>query len=334
MLFIKVFSGWLSDRLGRRKPLVLLGYGLAAAVKPLFPVADSVAAVTIARLLDRSGKGIRGAPRDALLGDLAPADIRGACFGLRQSMDTVGAVLGPLAAVGLLWMFADALSPVLWFATIPGFVAVALLAFKVHEPKGEHARPVRLPISRQGLASLGKSYWKVIALGAVVSLARLSEAFLVLRALDLGVKLTFVPAVLVVMSVVYAITAWPAGALSDRMPRYRLLGLGMLVLAIADVMLAKANGPLMFFSGVALTGLHFGLVEGVMASLIADTAPARHRGSAFGVFNLVAGIGLLLAGAIGGLLWDLRGPEASFAFAAGVALLAGLLTLVLRHREA
>lgn len=326
VLVTKVFSGYFSDAMGRRKPLVLLGYGLAAAVKPLFPIADSIATVTSARLLDRFGKGIRGAPRDALVGDLAPPSIRGACFGLRQSMDTVGAVIGPLLAVGLLWLFADDIKTVLWLAVIPGIVSVLLL-FKVPEPRDGARKPARLPLTREGVSRLGMAFWWLVVLGAVIALARFSEAFLVLRAAERGLPTTFIPLVLVVMSLVYTATAYPAGRLSDRVSRTTLLALGMAVLVVADVVLALANGYTLLFAGIALWGLHMGLTQGILASLIADVAPAEYRGTAFGVFNLASGGGLLLASGLAGWTWDRYGASLTFWLGAGVALLAALLSL-------
>ena len=330
VLVTKVFSGWASDALGKRKPLVLLGYGLATAVKPLFPLAESVAAVTTARLLDRFGKGIRGAPRDALVGDIAPAEIRGAAFGLRQSMDTVGAVLGPLLAVALLWLLADDVRAVLWVAVIPGVVAVLLLATTVREPPDVARRAARLPITREGLARLGAPFWRLVALGAVISLARFSEAFLVLRATDRGLPLTWVPMVLVVMSVVYALSAYPAGKLSDRMPRQRVLALGMAMLVLADVALALAQGELLLFAGIALWGLHMGLTQGILATLIADRVPAAYRATAFGMFNLVSGVALLVASGTAGALWERYDPAAAFWAGAAVATVAALLSLPTR----
>jgi MFS family permease len=326
VLVTKVFSGYLSDAIGRRKPLVLLGYGLAAAVKPLFPMADSVATVTAARLLDRFGKGIRGAPRDALVGDLAPAEIRGACFGLRQSMDTVGAVLGPLMAIGLMWLFADDIETVLWFAVIPGIAAVLLL-LRVPEPGDRGRRPARLPLNRDGFSRLGQAFWRLAALGALIALARFSEAFLILRASDRGLPLTVIPLVLVVMSVVYTFTAYPAGRLSDSMSRSRLLAIGMLALAAADVALALTDGYSLLFAGIALWGLHLGLTQGILASLITDIAPAAYRGTAFGVFNLLSGAGLLAASGLAGWLWDQHGPSSTFWMGALVAALAAVAAL-------
>jgi MFS family permease len=323
VLVTKVFSGYLSDAIGRRKPLVLLGYGLATAVKPLFPLASSVAMVATARLLDRFGKGIRGAPRDALVSDLAPPSIRGACFGLRQSMDTVGAVLGPLFAVALLWRFANDIRTVLWFAVIPGIIAVLLL-LKVPEPADTASRTARLPLSREGMSRLGAAFWRLALLGVLIALARFSEAFLVLRASERHLPLTFIPLVLVVMSVVYTLTSYPVGRLSDRMSRTTLLAFGMLALAAADVALASADGYGLLFAGIALWGLHMGLTQGILATLIADVAPAEYRGTAFGMFNLLSGAGLLGASGLAGWLWDRHGPAATFWVGAAIALAATL----------
>lgn len=330
VLVTKVFSGYISDAIGRRKPLVLLGYGLATAVKPLFPMATSVAMVTTARLLDRFGKGIRGAPRDALVGDLAPAEIRGACFGLRQSMDTVGAVLGPLIAVMLLWGFATSLHTVLWIAVIPGIVAVLLL-LKVPEPADTIRKTARLPLSREGLARLGPRFWRLSMLGVLIALARFSEAFLVLRASERHVPLKFIPLVLVVMSVVYTLTAYPVGRLSDRVSRTTLLAWGMLALVAADAVLALASGDGLLFVGIALWGLHMGMTQGLLATLIADVSPVAYRGTAFGVFNLLSGAGLLAASALAGWLWDRHGPPATFWAGAVLALLAAVWAMLARN---
>ena len=327
VMVTKVFSGYLSDAFGRRKPLVLLGYGLAAASKPLFPLAGSVATVAFARLVDRFGKGVRGAPRDALVGDLAPPEIRGAAFGLRQSMDTVGAVLGPLLAMLGLWLLADNLRAVLWIAVAPALVSVLLIVFFVPEPDDSVQRRARLPITREGLATLGAPYWQLVALGGVVSLARFSEAFLVLRASGLGLPLGWIPLVLVVMSVAYTLTAYPVGRLSDRMPRHWLLAAGMVVLAGADLLLALAAGNVLLFAGIVLWGLHLGLTQGVLAAMVADTAPAAYRGTAFGMFNLVSGAALLLASAGAGALWDAFGAWSAFAAGAVLCVLAAALAM-------
>ena len=320
VLVTKVFSGYLSDALGKRKLLALLGYGLAAVVKPLFPLATTITAITTARLLDRVGKGIRGAPRDALVADVTPVEIRGASFGLRQSLDTVGAVLGPLLVVGLLWCWHDNIRLVLWVAVVPGLVALFLLATLVKEPPDVARRTARMPISREGLARLGAPFWRLVGLGALIALARFSEAFLVLRASERGLALTWVPLVLVVMSMVYTLSAYPAGVLSDRIPRVRVLALGMALLVLADVALASAQDWRMVFVGIALWGLHMGLSQGVLASMITDRVPAEYRGTAFGVFNLASGLALLVASGGAGLLWDQVSPAATFWAGAAIAL--------------
>jgi MFS family permease len=330
VLVTKVFSGYLSDAFGKRKPLVVFGYGLAALVKPVFPLAESVAMVTTARLLDRFGKGLRGAPRDALIADIAPAEIRGAAFGLRQSMDTIGAVLGPLLAIGLMVCFDDDIRSVLWFAVIPGVLAMLLL-WRVREPAITAQRAARLPITREGLARLGRPFWWLAAFGGLLSLARFSEAFLVLRADHLGLPLRYVPLVLVAMSLVYSVVAYPAGKLSDRLPRTTLLAAGMAALVFADVVLARAEGLVAVFAGIGLWGLHMGLTQGILASLVSDVAPPAYRGTAFGAFNLVSGAALLASSAIAGALWDVFTPAVTFWFGAAVAALGALLALPLRR---
>jgi MFS family permease len=329
----KVFSGALSDWLGKRKLLAAIGYGLAAFTKPIFPLAPSVSWLVAARFVDRVGKGIRGAPRDALVADLAPPALRGAAFGLRQSLDTVGAFLGPLLAIGLMWATADAFQTVFWFAVIPAFMAFALIMFGVRDPAtGTHDRPLRAPLHRSELARLGARYWAVVALGTVFTLARFSEAFLVLRAQEAGLPLMWVPAVLVLMNVVYAAGAYPAGALSDRIDRTTLLAAGLLVLIGADIALALLPGLAGVFTGVALWGLHMALTQGLLAALVADTAPAPLRGTAFGFFNLLSGIALLAASVIAGALWDRVGSAGTFAAGAVFASLALLGLLALRPR--
>ncbi|MDX6751442.1 MFS transporter [Geminicoccaceae bacterium 1502E] len=321
---VKLFSGALSDRLGRRKLLLVAGYGLAALSKPLFPLASSSAPVLAARFIDRIGKGIRGAPRDALIADLAPAGLRGACFGLRQSLDTAGAVLGPLAAVALMALLAGNIRLVLWFAVIPAVLAVAVLLLAVEEPAHAVAPARRVPLRWRETMALGSACWKVVAVGAVMSLARFSEAFLILRAQQQGLSTTLAPLALALMSVVYAASAYPAGALADRIDRRRLLMGGLMVLVLADLLLA-AGGLVPALAGVALWGLHMGLSQGLLAALVADTAPPALRGSAFGVFNLASGLVLLLASLLAGLFWEFLGASATFLAGALFASLAALL---------
>ena len=324
----KVFSGALSDWLGRRKLLVAIGYGLAAFTKPIFPLASTLGWVVTARFVDRIGKGIRGAPRDALIADLAPADLRGASFGLRQSLDTTGAFLGPALAIALMWLAADNIRLVFWFAVLPAFAAFALVLFGVHDVPGDRAmRRVRAPLSRAELAHLPPLYWGVVAIAAVFTLARFSEAFLVLRAHELGLGLALIPLVLVVMNVVYALSSYPVGVLADRFDRGTLLALGVLVLVLSDLALASVGGLAGLALGVALWGLHMGMTQGLLAALVADAAPVNLRGTAYGMFNLVSGLALLAASVVAGGLWDAFGSRTTFLAGAGFAIVA-LLALI------
>jgi MFS family permease len=310
---VKVFSGALSDRLGKRKLLVAIGYGLAAFTKPVFPLAPSIGWVFAARFIDRIGKGIRGAPRDALIADITPPHLRGASFGLRQSLDTVGAFLGPLVAIALMMATADNFTLVFWIAVVPAFLSFGLIAFGVRDPdRPVELAPVRAPLSRAQIARLGATFWIVVALASVFTLARFSEAFLLLRAQSIGLTLAAVPAVLVLMNVVYALSAWPAGALSDRIGRFGLLACGFALLIAADLALAFAGNVAVLGLGVALWGLHMGLTQGILASLVADTVPAALRGTAFGLFNLVTGVAALAASVVAGALWDVAGPQTTF----------------------
>lgn len=320
-LFIKVFSGAISDYLGKRKGLALLGYGLGALSKPFFALASSSGMVLGARLMDRAGKGIRGAPRDALVADITPPELRGAAYGLRQSMDTTGAFLGPLLAVGLMLLLHDDFRAVFWIALIPGFLSVALLYFGLKEPKTpvEHKRTN--PIKRENLTRLGKSCWWVIGLGAVFTLARFSEAFLVLRAQQSGVPLALIPLVMVVMNVIYSFSAYPFGKLSDGMSHTRLLQWGLVVLIAADVVLALSTHWTGIIVGVALWGMHMGMTQGLLAAMVAKTAPADLRGTAFGLFSLVSGVGLLMASVGAGAIWELWGAEYTFYAGAVICLL-------------
>ena len=309
----KIFSGALSDYLGRRKWLAALGYGIAALTKPVFPLASSIGWLVAARFVDRVGKGIRGSPRDALIADLTPADLRGNAYGLRQSVDTVGAVLGPLLAIVFMGIFANNYITVFWLAVIPAFVSVAIIVFGVSEPdRPTGLREVRGPLSRRELARLTRVYWMIVGVAAIFTLARFSEAFLLLRAQSVGLPVAVVPLVLVVMNVTYASTAWPAGALSDRIGRYGVVTVGFALLILADLALAIGGSVIVVMIGVALWGVHMGLTQGVLSALVADSAPAELRGTAFGVFNLVSGVAMLVASIVAGALWDAAGPAGTF----------------------
>jgi MFS family permease len=329
-LIVKVFSGALSDWWGRRKPLAVLGYGLGALSKPLFAIAGGAGLIVAARLIDRVGKGIRGAPRDALVADLAPPEVRGAAFGLRQSLDTVGAFVGPLLAMGLMLLWANDFRAVFWVAVIPAFLSVALLLFGVREPD-RHQEGKRVnPITRETLRRLPAAYWWVVGIGAIFTLARFSEAFLVLRMQAGGLPLAFVPFVLIVMNLVYATAAYPCGKLADAMSHQSLLAWGLLLLIIADAALALDGHWGAAWAGVVLWGLHLAMTQGLLAAMIADTAPVDLRGTAYGFFNLASGLAMLVASALAGLLWDSFGP--AFTFIAGAVISAAALALILLHR--
>ena len=331
-LIVKVFAGALSDWWGRRKPLAIMGYGLGALSKPLFALATTMGMVVAARLIDRVGKGIRGAPRDALVADIAPPDMRGAAFGLRQSLDTVGAFLGPVLAMLLMLLWANDFRAVFWVAVVPAVLCVALLAWGVKEPERPAGTPRTNPIRRDNLRRLSPAYWSVVALGAVFTLARFSEAFLVLRLQQGGLALALTPLVLVAMNLVFALGAYPLGKLSDRIRHSTLLAWGLVALIAADALLAWSDRGAIAWLGVALWGLHMAATQGLLATMVADTAPADLRGTAYGMFNLVCGVSLLAASALAGLLWDRLGAAATFGAGMVLASLAlgGVLLLAAR----
>jgi MFS family permease len=335
---LKVFSGTVSDALGRRKPLLVLGYSLAAFTKPVFALAPAIGWVFAARFADRIGKGLRDAPRDALVADITPAPLRGAAYGLRQALDSVGALIGPLLAVALMAALAGDLRAVMWVAALPAFIAMAVLLIAVREPargatslaaSAAAAPPAKLAL--RDARRLPRRYWGVVMLGFVFALARFSEAFLVLRAQDLGFAPTWVPLVMVAMNLFYAGAAYPAGAAADQWPARRLLAVGLALLVAADILLALAQGAALVLAGAALWGLHMALTQGLMSKLVADTAPADLRGTGFGIFNLAGGLALLLASVMAGALWSALGPAATFAAGAAFAALAALGVMVVGH---
>ena len=327
----KVFSGVISDYFRKRKFLAVVGYGLAAITKPIFPLATSIGWVFGARFVDRVGKGIRGAPRDALVAEIAPVQLRGAAYGLRQALDSVGAFVGPLLAVAFMIWLANDIKAVLWVAVLPAFIAVFLLIVGVHEPESlDHAAAHRNLLTLNNAKRLRLRYWLVVALGAVFTLARFSEAFLILRAQDVGLAIGYVPVIMIVMNVVYSIFAYPAGAAADRISARTLLLMGLGILVIADIVLAIAASPGIALLGSAFWGLHMALTQGLLSKLVADTAPADLRGTAFGIFNLVSGGALLLASVIAGSLWSMFGASATFIAGASFAAFAALGLLLYR----
>jgi MFS family permease len=332
---MKVFSGALSDYLGRRKFLMVLGYALAAFTKPIFPLATSVGWVFTARFVDRVGKGIRGAPRDALVADIAPPHMRGAAYGLRQALDSLGALIGPLLAVALMIWFANDIRTVMWGAVVPAFIAVAVLLIYVREPERPYADGLpRAPVTVADVKRLPLRYWFVVLLGAVFTLARFSEAFLVLRAKDVGLELGYVPFVMIVMNALYAGAAYPAGAAADHVSPRTLLLFGLVLLIAADWVLAFAASPLVVFTGAALWGLHMAVTQGLLSKLVADATPAELLGTGFGIFNLVSGGALLLASVIAGSLWSSAGASATFLAGAVFAAVAAVgLLAAARYRK-
>ena len=317
---VKVFSGVLSDYMGRRKPLALLGYGMAALTKPLFPLASSAGTVFLARFIDRIGKGIRGAPRDALVADVTPPDRRGAAFGLRQSLDTVGAFAGPVLAMILAVAFTGELRTVLWIAVIPAFLSVLVLWVGVREPKVQPAAGVKPRSVNLNVRAMPASFWVVCTVASVFMLSRFSEAFLVLVGTRAGLTPAFAPIALVAMNLAYLLSAYPVGKLSDRMEKPQLLVFGCAILAIANFTLAFASTPVLLVVGSLLWGLHMGFTEGIFAAMVANSAPKDLRGSAFGIFNLLRGLVLLAASVAAGILWDKVGPQATFGFGSALAV--------------
>ncbi len=330
----KVFSGAISDYLRKRKLVTVIGYGLAAATKPVFPLASSIGWVFAARFVDRIGKGIRGAPRDALVAELAPQGLRGAAYGLRQSLDSAGAFIGPLLAVIFMALLGNEIRSVLWIAVFPAFIAVALLISGIHEPKGTEIHQVlRKNINLSDVRRLSLRFWMIVIVGSVFTLARFSEAFLILRAQDAGLAVGYVPLVMIVMNLVYSVTAYPAGAAADKFSQRDILIIGLAVLIIADLVLAAGRLPWLVILGAALWGLHMGLTQGLFSKLISDAAPAELRGTAFGIFNLVSGLALLSASIIAGTLWSAFGAPVTFLTGAWFALLAAFGILIYQWKS-
>ncbi len=317
---VKIFSGAISDYIGKRKPLLLLGYGLATLTRPLFPMADSAMTVLSARFIDRVGKGIRAAPRDAYIADITPPEMRGAAFGMRQSMDTLGSVLGPLAAILLMIATLDDFRFVFWAATVPAAIVMLILFFGVTEPDIPREKKREFPLKKSQLKLLSRNFWMICGLGAVLTLARFSEAFLVLRGDSVGLGPAYAPAILMAMSLVYSLSSYPAGLLSDRIGKTGLLAAGIVALVLADIVLAHAANGFVVFLGASLWGLHMGLTQGILTAMVAGEAPAQLRGTGFGMFNLLSGVALLCASVIAGWLWTAFDPAHAFYMGAVFAM--------------
>jgi MFS family permease len=330
-LVVKVFSGYVSDFTRKRKPLVLAGYGLGALSKLAFPLAPSLAWIVGARVVDRIGKGIRGAPRDALIADLTPEEARGAAYGLRQALDTVGALVGPLLAVAAMAWLAGDIRAAFWVAVVPAAACVLLIVVGVREPDGTPYSGERPRLALADVRRLDRSFVVVTGIAVVLTLARFSEAFIVLRAQNVGMPLATVPWVMVAMTAVYAVLAFPAGAWADRGHASRLIAGGLVALIASDLVLAQANTAAGVLAGAALWGLHLALTQGLLSTLVAAVAPDDLRGTAFGVFNLACGLALLVASVLAGLLWDAVGPAATFYAGAAFTVAAGLALAAYRR---
>ena len=324
-LIVKVFSGTLSDYLGKRKTLTVVGYGLGAITKPVFALANGVGWILTARVVDRIGKGIRGAPRDALVADLTAPEIRGAAYGLRQSLDTIGAFAGPILALALMVLWSNDFRAVFWIAVIPAVLATALLLVGVKEPARPRAPAAVRKFRWRSLREFSPDFWWLAGLGGLFTLARFSEAFLVLRGQQSGLPVALAPLVLIVMNLAYSASAYPIGKLADTFSRPKLLIIGLLALFTSDLLLAFSLNRIWFFVGIAVWGLHLGLTQGVLAAMVADSSPEHLRGSAFGFFNLISGVALLIASVLAGWIWDRFGAPWTFGVGAGFCVLVLIL---------
>ena len=332
-LIVKIFSGTLSDYFQKRKLLTIIGYGLAASTKLLFPLANSMGLVLTARFVDRIGKGIRGAPRDAMVGDIAPAEIRGACFGLRQSLDTVGAFFGPLLAIAGMIIFAGNIRTVLWIAVIPALISMIILIFGVEEPKIHYKIDKKPSLQLKEIYNLSSEYWKLVLIAGIFTLTKFSDAFLILKAQAIGFQVTFVPLIMVIMNIIYAFGAYPAGILSDKVNRKVVLLIGIVLLIIANIILAMADDFFMLVLGIIFWGMHMAFTQGLLATMVTDTTAPEIRGTAYGIFNFVCGIAMLLSSIIAGILWDQLGSSSTFIAGAIGAALACICLLVIYIRQ-
>lgn len=335
-LMTKMFSGTISDFLNKRKILVGLGYGLSAITKPLFPLANSLSIVLFARFFDRIGKGIRDAPRDALISDLAPYKGRGASFGLRQALDSMGAVIGPLMAMLFIYIFSGNIRYVFWIATIPAILAVLVLIFGVTEPEKNSLQiqhPKEWVLYWYKIRHLNKAFWYLLFIGGVLALARFSEAFLILKANSVGVSLAWLPSIMIVMNIAFASSSFPAGALSDVIGRQAILSSSILLLFMAEIILGFSSTIWMTMIGVIIWGLHMGLSQGLLAAMVADSTPEHLRGFAYGIFYFVCGIATLFSSIIAGMIGDRWGIPFLFYFASVFSTIAILALLYLIFRR-
>jgi MFS family permease len=321
---LKLASGWWSDRVRRRKPLIAFGYGLASAARPLVAIAQSAGQVLAIRVTDRVGKGIRGAPRDALIADSVDPSVRGKAFGIQRTSDHAGAVVGPLLAFAVLNWWHTPLRKVFWLAAIPGAIALAIAIFVVQE---QHAEPASKESVATSPSLLPKRFWGVLGAITLFTLGNSTDAFLLLRATQLGVPVALAPILWAMLHVVKSSTSTPGGVLSDRVGRKPTVVAGWMIYAVVYLGFARATAAWHAWALFAVYGVYFGLAEGPERALVADIVPGGRRGTAFGWYNLSIGIAALPASIVFGWIWDRSGPHTAFLFGAAIAGLASLALL-------
>lgn len=326
---MKVFSGALSDWVGRRKPLAIAGYGMAAITRPILPFASTVTEIFALRILDRIGKGVRVAPRDALVADHVRPEILGAAYGLRQGLDTIGALVGPIIAAIVLASSNNDFQWVFWVSCIPAALCVLIISLGVSEAARPADRPrPAFPLRPSQVRRLRGVFWGSMAIIMLLLIPRFSEGFLLLKAQQSGISVTWVPLLLAAVNLVAAPVSFPAGRLSDRIGRRHLVMSGFAVLVAAQLVLTVTDGPIGVLVGALFWGLHLGMTQGVLAAMIVDHAPADLRGTAFGVFHVASGLAVLVGSFGAGWIWDQLGSTTMFATAAAIGV-AGLAALVI-----
>lgn len=322
---LKILSGRWSDRTGSPKKFVLLGYGIASAVRPLIALAQVWPQVLAIRFTDRVGKGIRGAPRDAMLADLAPAGERGRIFGFHRAMDHAGAVTGPLLAAAFLYLYPGQFRPLFALTIIPGLIVMLFILRLPDQARDVSQQPVAGPADTGSPWNLGAPFYRAIAIIFLFSLGNASDAFLLLRLSDLGVPVFWIPLLWSALHVVKSSSSVVGGALSDRFGRRGLIALGWIIYAFVYAMFGYFDSLPIVIAVFLFYGLYFGLTEGAEKAWVADMAPTTLRGTAFGVYNAALGVGGLAASLLFGVIWSQVSPRAAFLTGASLALLATAL---------
>ncbi len=329
-LIAKVFSGVVADRFGHKKRLVFAGYFLGVISKPVFALAGSMPVVLAARFFDRIGKGLRGAPRDAIVADVTDESIRGAAYGLRQSLDAAGAFVGPLLATLLLLLWTEDLRSIFWIALIPGAACLALILFGVEDNVTPTVNTKR--IAWKDLKSvMTPAFVQLVILGTLFSLARFSNAFIVLRAAAIGIEHAWIPMAVVLMNITFSLSSYPFGKLADKLNPMKLLALGMVLLALANLLFAYAENYRILAAGIVLFGMHLGATQGIFSTIISEIAPSEVRATAFGIFNFFSGLALLASGLVAGSLWEYMGAQ--YCFGGGVVFALITLSLIPRFKQ-